>query len=37
MVKKDKPSVPRLEEVYDLGNEPSNEDDLKHTSLGFGF
>ena len=29
MVKNDKPSVPRLEEVYDLGNEPSNEDDLK--------
>ena len=29
MVKKDKPGVPRLEEVYDSSNEPSNEDDLR--------
>ena len=29
MVKKDKPSVPRLEEVYDLGNEPFDEDELR--------
>ena len=29
MVKKDKPSVPRLEEVYDSGNEPSDEDELR--------
>ena len=29
MVKKDKPSVPTREEVYDLGNEPSDEDELK--------
>ena len=28
MVKKDKPSVPRPEEVYDSGNEPSDEDEL---------
>ena len=28
MVKKDKPGVPRLEEVYDSGNEPSDEDNL---------
>ena len=32
MVKKDKPGVPRLEEVYDSGNEPFDEDDL----LGSG-
>ena len=29
MVKKDKLGVPRPEEVYDLGNEPSDEDDLR--------
>ena len=29
MVKKDKPGVPRLEKVYDLGNEPSDEDELR--------
>ena len=29
MVKKDKPCVPRPEEVYDSGNEPSNEDELR--------
>ena len=29
MVKKDKPGVPRLEEVYDSGNEPSDEDQLR--------
>ena len=27
-VKKDKPSVLRPEEVYDLGNEPSDEDEF---------
>ena len=27
-VKKDKPGVPRPEEVYDSGNEPSDEDEL---------
>ena len=29
MVKKDKPSVPRPEEIYDSDNEPSNENDLR--------
>ena len=29
MVKKDKLGVQRLEEVYDSGNEPSDENDLK--------
>ena len=28
-VKKDKPGVPRPEVVYDLGNEPSEEDELR--------
>ena len=35
VVKKDKPDVPRPEEVYDSGNEPSYED-LRHTNLGLG-
>ena len=29
MVKKDKPGVPRPEEVYDSGNKPSDEDELR--------
>ena len=29
MVKKDKPGEPRLEKVYDSGNEPSDEDELR--------
>ena len=29
MVKKDKPGVPRLEEVFDSGNEPLDEDELR--------
>ena len=29
MVKKDEPGIPRLEEVYDSGIEPSNEDELR--------
>ena len=29
MVKKDKPGVPRLEEVYDSSNEPSDEGELR--------
>ena len=29
IVKKNKPSVSRLEEVYDLGNEPSDEKELR--------
>ena len=37
MVKKDKPGIPRLEEVYDLGNEPFNENDLKAYRSRFGI
>ena len=37
MVKKDKPGVPRLEEVYDLGNEPSDEDELRAYKSRFGI
>ena len=29
MVKKDKPGVPRPEKVYDSGNEPSDEEELR--------
>ena len=29
MVKKDKPGVPRPEEVYDSDNEPFDEDELR--------
>ena len=35
MAKKDKPGVPRIEEVYDLGNEPSDEDDLRAYQYRF--
>ena len=37
MVKKDKPGVPRPEEVYDSGNEPSNEDELRAYQSRFGI
>ena len=37
MVKKDKPGVPRLEKVYDLGNEPYDEDDLRAYQSRFGI
>ena len=37
MVKKDKPGVPRLEEVYDSGNEPSDEDELRAYQSRFGI
>ena len=37
MVKKYKPGVPRPEEVYDSGNEPSNEDELKAYRSRFGI
>ena len=38
MVKKDKPGVPRPEEVYDSGKEPSDEDELIwHTNRGLGY
>ena len=36
MVKKDKPGVPRPEEVYDSGNEPSMRMILERISLGLG-
>ena len=37
IVKKDEPSVPRLEEVYNIGNEPSDEDDLRSYRSKFGI
>ena len=37
MVKKDKPGVPRPEEVYDSGNEPSNEYELRAYQSRFGI
>ena len=37
MVKHDKPGVPRPEAVYDLGNEPSNEDELREYQSNFGL
>ena len=37
MVKKDKPGVPRPEEVYDSGNEPFNEDELRAYQSRFGI
>ena len=37
MVKKDKPGVPRPEEVYNLGNKPSDEDDLRAYQSRFGI
>ena len=37
MVKKDKPGVPRLEEVYDSRNEPSKEEELRAYQFRFGI
>ena len=37
MVKKDKPGVPRPEEVYNSGNEPSEEDELRAYQSRFGI
>ena len=37
MVKKDKPGVPRLEEVYDSCNEPFDEDELRAHQSRFGI
>ena len=37
MVKKDKSGVPRPEEVYDLGNETSDEDELREYQFRFGI
>ena len=36
-VKKDKPSVPRPEEDYDSGNEPSDEEELRAYQNRFGI
>ena len=36
-VKKDKPGVPRLEEVYNSGNEPSDEDELRANQSKCGI
>ena len=37
MVKKDKSGVPRPEEVYDSGNEPSDEDGINAYQSRFGI
>ena len=37
MVKKDKPGVPRPEEVYNSRNEPSDEDELRVYQSSFGI
>ena len=37
IVKKDKTGVPRLEEVYDSSNEPSDKDDLRAYRSRFGI
>ena len=37
MVKKDKPDVLRLEEVYNSGNKPSDEDELRAYQSRFGI
>ena len=37
MVKKDKLGVPRSGEVYNLGNEPSDEDELRAYQSRFGI
>ena len=37
MVKKDKPNVLRLEEVYDSGNEPSDKDEFRAYQSRFGI
>ena len=37
MVKRDKPDVPQPEGVYDLSNEPSDEDELREYQAHFAF
>ena len=37
MVKKDKPGVPRPEVVYESGNAPSDEDELRENQSRFGI
>ena len=36
-LKKDKPGVPKPKEVYDSGNEPSDEDELRAYQSTFGL
>ena len=37
MVKGDKPGIPRPDTMYDWGNEPSDEDELREYQTRFGF
>ena len=37
MVKCDKPGVPRPEAMYDSGNEPSDEDELREYQAWFSL
>ena len=37
MVKRDKPGVPRTEEVYDSGHEHLDEDELREYQFRFGL
>ena len=37
MVKSDKPGVPRLEAMYDSGNELLDEDELREYQAQFGL
>ena len=37
IVKKNKPGVPRPDKVYDSGNEPSDEEELKAYQIMFGL
>ena len=37
MVKKDKPGVPRQEEVYNSGNDPFDKDELRQYQSRFGI
>ena len=37
MVKRDKTGVPRMEAVYESGNEPSDEDELLEYQSRFGL
>ena len=37
MVKRDKPGVPRIEEIYDSGHEPPDEGELHKYQSRFGL
>ena len=37
MVKRDKPGIPQPDTMYDWGNEPSNEDELREYQTRFGL